>query len=74
MSGPHSTSTSTQNGTSSTLTQGNVSQVPRATRSSVDRFAHAPASETPYYAGGQLRNDRLISLDWQTKSMPWMRS
>ncbi|KAJ5928752.1 hypothetical protein N7466_007708 [Penicillium verhagenii] len=58
-----STSTTAQNGTSGTapLTQANVNQVPRASRSSVERFARAPASEGPYFIGA-VSADRASHL------------
>ncbi|KAJ6095503.1 hypothetical protein N7486_006249 [Penicillium sp. IBT 16267x] len=74
MSRPES-STAAQNGTTRTttsaLTQSNVSQVPRASHSSVDRFARAPASEGPYYALAAVaeRSTHLAGLANQVSAL-----
>ncbi|KAJ5701716.1 hypothetical protein N7488_009264 [Penicillium malachiteum] len=69
MSLPESTS---RNGNSNTaLSQSNVSQVPLASRNSVDRYARAPVSDGPYYAGARAedRNSHLAGLSSQVKAM-----
>lgn len=63
---------STRNGAAATtLSQGNVGQVPRASRSTVDRYARAPASEGPYYAGARTdeRSSHLAGLSNQVNAV-----
>lgn len=63
---------SAANGTSpNAVSQGNVSQVPGSNRSSVDRFARAPASEGPYFAGARMpeRSAHLTGLSSQLNAM-----
>ncbi|KAJ5287864.1 hypothetical protein N7478_003550 [Penicillium angulare] len=72
MSGPKSTTATARNGTtSSSLSQNNVSQVPRASRNSIDRFTGAPASEGPYYVGARTeeRSTHLTGLSNQVNAM-----
>ncbi|KAJ5671543.1 hypothetical protein N7507_000670 [Penicillium longicatenatum] len=74
MSRPESSITA-QNGTTTAtttaLTQSNVSQVPRANHSSVDRFARASALEGPYYAGAAAaeRSTHLAGLANQVNAL-----
>ncbi|KAJ5994329.1 hypothetical protein N7451_010053 [Penicillium sp. IBT 35674x] len=74
MSRPDSSATA-QNGTPATttsaLSQSNISQVPRANHSSVDRFARASASEGPYYAGAAAaeRSTHLAGLANQVNAL-----
>jgi hypothetical protein len=53
------------------VSQGNISQVPGSTRSSVERFARAPASEGPYFAGARMleRSAHLTGLSSQLNAM-----
>ncbi|KAJ5863856.1 uncharacterized protein N7529_005772 [Penicillium soppii] len=72
MSIPEPTTKSAANGTSTTpMSQGNISQVPGSTRSSVDRFTRAPASEGPYFAGARMseRSAHLSGLSSQLSAM-----
>ncbi|KAJ5579667.1 uncharacterized protein N7459_005652 [Penicillium hispanicum] len=72
MSIPQTSPTSNRNGTANTaLSQNNVSQVPRANRNSVERYAGAPASEGPYYAGARMeeRSTHLNGLSNQVNAM-----
>lgn len=66
------TSISNQNGTSATtLSQSNLNQVPRANRSTVDRYTRAPASEGPYYAGARMqeRSSHMAGLSNQVNAV-----
>lgn len=48
--------TSHRNGTTgATLSQSNLNQVPRANRSTIDRYTRAPAADGPYYAGARMQ-------------------
>ncbi|KAJ5467479.1 hypothetical protein N7475_005231 [Penicillium sp. IBT 31633x] len=72
MSIPEPRNTSASNGTSTNaVSQGNISQVPGSSRSSVDRFARAPASEGPYFAGARMpeRSAHLMGLSSQLNAM-----
>lgn len=63
---------SATNGTSTNaVSQGNISQVPGSNRSSVDRFARAPASEGPYFAGARMleRSAHLTGLSSQLNAV-----
>ncbi|OQD68813.1 hypothetical protein PENDEC_c030G03380 [Penicillium decumbens] len=56
MSIPETSSTSQRNGTtSSALSQSNVAQIPRTSRSSIENFVRAPAAELPYFAGARMQ-------------------
>ena len=64
--------TSSRNGTSgAALSQSNLNQVPRANRSTVDRYTRAPASEGPYYAGARMqeRSSHLTGLSNQVNAV-----
>ncbi|KAJ5439128.1 uncharacterized protein N7458_010126 [Penicillium daleae] len=69
MSIPEPSSSSSRNAAS--LSQNNVSQVPRANQNSVNRFARAPAAEGPYYAGARIqdRSTHLNGLSNQVNAM-----
>ncbi|KAJ5222288.1 uncharacterized protein N7469_008528 [Penicillium citrinum] len=72
MSIPQSASTNNQNGTTGTaLSQSNINQIPRANRSTVDRYTRAPASEGPYYAGARLqeRSSHFAGLSNQVNAV-----
>ncbi|KAJ5610744.1 hypothetical protein N7510_007463 [Penicillium lagena] len=48
--------TSRRNGATTTiLTQGNVSQIPRSSYSAVERFMRTPTAEGPYFAGARMQ-------------------
>ncbi|CDM33583.1 hypothetical protein DTO013E5_1372 [Penicillium roqueforti] len=69
---PEPRTTSVANGTSTNaLSQGNVSQVPASNRSSVERFARAPASEGPYFANARMpeRSAHLAALSSQLNAI-----
>ncbi|KAJ5487488.1 hypothetical protein N7530_001788 [Penicillium desertorum] len=53
------------------VSQGNLSQIPGCIRSSVERFARAPASEGPYFAGARMleRSAHLTVLSSQLNAM-----
>lgn len=56
-------SISNRNGTTNNvLSQNNVSQIPRASRNSVERFTRAPAADEPYYALARIE-DRMTHLN-----------
>ncbi|KAJ5090914.1 hypothetical protein N7532_009598 [Penicillium argentinense] len=62
MSVPQSSPASNRNGTTvAALSQSNLNQIPRASRSTVDRYTRTPAPEGPYYAGMRTQ-ERAIHL------------
>ncbi|KAJ5774172.1 hypothetical protein N7457_009068 [Penicillium paradoxum] len=72
MSIPEPRTTNVSNGTSNTpVSQGNISQLPGNNRSSVDRFAQAPASDGPYFAGARMsdRSAHINGLSSQLDAM-----
>lgn len=65
MSVPQSSSANSHNATTSAaLSQSNINQVPRASRSTVDRYTRASAADGPYYAGARMqeRSSHLTGL------------
>ncbi|CAI7640350.1 hypothetical protein N7509_013849 [Penicillium cosmopolitanum] len=72
MSIPQSSSTNNRNGTTSAaLSQSNLNQVPRANRSTVDRYTRASAADGPYYAGARMqeRSSHLTGLSNQVNAV-----
>ncbi|KAJ5202059.1 uncharacterized protein N7498_006722 [Penicillium cinerascens] len=72
MSIPEPSPSSQQNGTASNaLSQNNVGQVQRTNRSTVEKFARAPAAELPYFAGARMpeRSTHLRGLSNQLNAM-----
>ncbi|KAJ5389796.1 uncharacterized protein N7496_000864 [Penicillium cataractarum] len=70
MSIPEPSSSSSRNAAGS-LSQNNVSQVPRSSQNSVNRFARAPASDGPYYAGARMgeRSTHMNGLSNQVNAV-----
>ncbi|KAJ5891482.1 uncharacterized protein N7473_007710 [Penicillium subrubescens] len=71
MSIPEPSSSSSHNPAGSSLSQNNVSQVPRSNQNSVNRFARAPAADGPYYAGARMgeRSTHMNGLSNQVNAM-----
>ncbi|KAJ5095891.1 hypothetical protein NUU61_005247 [Penicillium alfredii] len=72
MSIPEGASTNLRNSTTAnSLSRRNLSQIPRSSRTNVDRFARAPSSEGPYFAGARMqeRSSHLVGLSTQLSAM-----